>query len=59
MENDRLTLIGEKRLRQLLEVEKENEKLRKVCEAADKNANRDLTYEEHALRQALKEWKGE
>ena len=35
MENDRLTLIGEKRIRQLLEIEKENEKLRKVAEASE------------------------
>lgn len=40
-------------------LEDEIDKLEKVAEAADKNANRDLTYEEYALRQALKEWKGD
>lgn len=37
----------------------ENKKLMKIVDAADKNANRDITYEEHALYQALREWKGE
>lgn len=66
MENDRLTLIGEKRLRQLLEVEKENEKLRKVCEAAIEVVRRYSMLPDNApslgimdLEKQLKEWKGE
>lgn len=67
MENDRLTLVGEKRLRQLLEIEKENEKLRKVAEAARKIAY--VNQDGHGMRSSnsrdyydldklIKEWKG-